>query len=140
RFRSERDRLLIVLGAKHPEILKAEGQIAAAQTTLNRLKNNPPPQPEKPDVRVDHPAVVVAEQPAMAQVKSQLEANRVELENLSKDESRIRTDIERYQNRLSITPVREQQLTGIMRDYELQKLAYADLLNKEQQSQLATNM
>jgi polysaccharide chain length determinant protein (PEP-CTERM system associated) len=134
----DRDRMLIVFGSKHPEALKAEGQVAAAEAALKRLKGaapatqkaaSPVTQPDKP-----------TDQPAVAQIKSQLEANRVELDQLAKDETRLRADLERYQNRLNLTPVREQQLTGILRDYDLQKKEYEDLLSKEQQSQLATNL
>jgi hypothetical protein len=39
-----------------------------------------------------------------------------------------------------MTPVREQQLASILRDYELSKQDYADLLGKETQSQLATSL
>ena len=49
-----------------------------------------------------------------AQIKSQLEANRVEMENLSNDEKQLKASLSQYQNRLNLTPVREQQLTGIL--------------------------
>jgi polysaccharide chain length determinant protein (PEP-CTERM system associated) len=138
RVRLERDRMLIVFGSKHPEALKAEGQVAAAEAALKRLKGTVPTtqKAESPATQPDKPA----DQPAVAQIKSQLEANRLELDNLAKDETRLRADLDRYQNRLNLTPVREQQLTGILRDYDLQKKEYEDLLSKEQQSQLATNL
>jgi polysaccharide chain length determinant protein (PEP-CTERM system associated) len=138
RVRLDRDRLLTVFGSRHPEAIKAEGQVMAAEAALKRLKSNAPTT-QKPESLATKPAKP-ADQPVVAQIKSQLESNRVELEQLAKDETRLRADLDRYQNRLNLTPVREQQLTGILRDYELQKLAYADLLNKEQQSQLATNL
>jgi hypothetical protein len=43
-----------------------------------------------------------------------LEANRVEMENLSNDEKQLKASLSQYQNRLNLTPVREQQLTGIL--------------------------
>ena len=76
----------------------------------------------------------------MAQVKSQLEANRLEIDNLLKDEKQLRASLTQYQNRWNLTPVREQQLTSLNRDYELVKKDYEDLANKEQQSQLATSL
>jgi hypothetical protein len=82
----------------------------------------------------------VMDQPAVAQIKSQLEANRVEMENLSNDEKQLKASLSQYQNRLNLTPVREQQLTGILRDYDLQKLDYTDLVSKALQSELATNL
>ena len=76
----------------------------------------------------------------MAQLRSQLEANRLEIANLSKDETQQKAIVSQYQKRLNLTPVREQQLSGILRDYELSKQDYADLLGKAQQSQLATSL
>jgi capsular polysaccharide biosynthesis protein len=62
------------------------------------------------------------------------------MDNLSKEETQLKASLAQYQNRLNLTPVREQQLTGLLRDYDLQKQNYADLVNKELQSQLATNL
>jgi hypothetical protein len=69
-----------------------------------------------------------------------LEANRLEIENLLKSEQQLKESVSKYEARLNLAPVREQQLTGILRDYELLKQHYADLLGKEQQSQLATTL
>ena len=49
-------------------------------------------------------------------------------------------DIDQYRSRLNLSPVREQQLTSLQRDYDLLKQHYGDLLKKEQESQLATNL
>ena len=57
-----------------------------------------------------------------------------------KYEEQQKAIISEYQNRLNLTPVREQQLTSLLRDYELSKQDYADLLGKEQQSQLAASL
>ncbi len=69
-----------------------------------------------------------------------MEANRLDIENLTKAEAQQKALIAQYQNRLNLTPVREQQLAGILRDEELSKKDYADLLDKEQQSQLAMSL
>jgi uncharacterized protein involved in exopolysaccharide biosynthesis len=76
----------------------------------------------------------------VAQLKSQLEANRVEVANLTKDAAAVKAEMAKYQNRLNQTPLREQQLSGILRDYDLLKQDYADLLSKQMQSQLAANL
>jgi polysaccharide biosynthesis transport protein len=76
----------------------------------------------------------------MAQINGQLEANRLEINNLTKDERRLEAAIEEYQSRLNETPVREQELAGMLRNYELLKQDYADLLSKKMQSELAGNL
>jgi uncharacterized protein involved in exopolysaccharide biosynthesis len=76
----------------------------------------------------------------LEQLKSQLEANQLEVANLLKDEKKLKETIAQYQSRLNQTPVREQQLAGILRDYDLLKQDYTDLLGKKMQSQLAANL
>ena len=75
-----------------------------------------------------------------AQVKSQLEANQLEIENLGKDQKRLEEQIALYQRRLNLTPVREQQLNTVLNDYNESKKNYDDLLGKKTQSQLASSL
>src|SRR6185437_8751716 len=69
-----------------------------------------------------------------------LASNGVELANLTRDEKQAKAQIEHYQVRLNLTPVREQELAGLMRDYDLLKQDYTDLLGKETQSRLAASL
>ena len=69
-----------------------------------------------------------------------MEANRLEIENLLRDEKQLKASLAQYQSRLNLTPVREQQLLGLTRDYDLMKKDYEDLVSKEMQSQLATSL
>jgi len=146
RLRSERASLSSKFAPQHPDVTRADREIAAAEAVVEHLKANLP-KVEKVEGS-SHPATAaqvavagaVPDQPAVAQIKSQLEANRVEMENLSNDEKQLKASLAQYQSRLNLTPVREQQLTGILRDYDLQKLDYTDLVSKALQSELATNL
>jgi polysaccharide chain length determinant protein (PEP-CTERM system associated) len=142
RLQSERAKLVRDYKPIHPDVVSIEREIAAKQAQVESLKTMKALQPASPDVT---PTAAVTpggaeEEGSIAQVKSQLESNRLEIENLSKDEKRLKEVISQYQNRLNITPVREQQLAEILRDYELSKQDYSDLLGKEQQSQLAMSL
>jgi uncharacterized protein involved in exopolysaccharide biosynthesis len=145
RLRSEKAALTSKFAPQHPDVTRTDREIAAAEAVVEHLKANLPKvekvegsgQPAATQVAV---AAVASDQPAVAQIKSQLEANRVEMENLSNDEKQLKASLAQYQSRLNLTPVREQQLTGILRDYDLQKLDYTDLVNKALQSELATNL
>ena len=144
RLRSEKAALSSKFAPQHPDVTRTDREIAAAEAVVEHLKANLP-KVEKVEGSA-HPAAVaqvpgaVPDQPAVAQIKSQLEANRVEMENLSNDEKQLKASLAQYQSRLNLTPVREQQLTGILRDYDLQKLDYTDLVSKALQSELATNL
>ena len=143
RLRTERANLLVRFTPQHPDVLKINRDISAAEATLEGLKaagvvNEETSNPTASTVA--RKSSGAADNPALAQVRSQLEANRVEIDNLLKDEKQLKASLAQYQNRLNLTPVREQQLMGLTRDYDLMKQDYGDLVNKEMQSQLATSL
>jgi polysaccharide chain length determinant protein (PEP-CTERM system associated) len=74
------------------------------------------------------------------EVQSQLKANAVEIENREKSIQQIQRQIEGYQARLNTTPVREQQLADLTRDYDQSRKNYESLLAKRDQSEMATNL
>src|SRR5207302_7305314 len=76
----------------------------------------------------------------LAQVESQLQATNLEITNRQAEMKRIQGEVEQYQSRLNLTPMREQQLTGLTRDYEQQKMNYDSLLAKKLQSETATDL
>lgn len=137
-------------GDRYPEIVELQSEIAAAKAALANAK------PANSTVGGDDgkggtaktqnpataglPAAAPSDTASTAQIESQLESNRLEIENLSRDELQLKAKITIYQERLNLTPVREQQLAGLMRDDELLKKEYSDLLSKELESQLATNL
>lgn len=76
----------------------------------------------------------------VGQLRSQMEENKLEIANLAKDERQLQASIARYQSAINQAPVLDEQLAGILRNYELLKQEYADLLNKEMQSQLSAEL
>jgi capsular polysaccharide biosynthesis protein len=52
----------------------------------------------------------------------------------------VEGQVNAYQGRLNQTPIREQQLADLTRDYDQSKSNYDSLLKKQMQSQLATNL
>ncbi|MGH9350590.1 MAG: hypothetical protein ACRD2G_00225, partial [Terriglobia bacterium] len=85
-------------------------------------------------------STTAAESSSEAQLRSQLEANRIQMEDLTKSEKQLEQQIAQYEQRLNQTPVREQQLSDILRGYDLAKKNYDDLLGKVTQSEMATSL
>jgi len=127
---NERKTLLGFRPPYDPEVAKLDDYIARTKALLQKLKTNRP----------EAERAAEPDDASIAQLRGQLESNRVQVQNLTKDQDRLKQAIEQYQNRLNQTPVREQQLAGLLQDIELGKQHYADLLAKEQQSQLATTL
>ncbi|MBV8865950.1 MAG: hypothetical protein JO210_11195, partial [Acidobacteriaceae bacterium] len=147
RLKAKKAALLSVYTPEFPDVIKVNGEIAQAEASLKALIAAKA-DTERDDTTQSSSGARPAEvssgnaqvDTSVAQVKSQLDANRVELENLARDEKQAKADIAQYQERLNLTPVREQQLAGLLRDYDLLKQDYTDLLSKETQSQLAGSL
>lgn len=136
RLLAEKRTLLAIYTASHPDVLKKQTEVAVQETLLKSLRSA---KPAIVDGR-DGSAEGVTEDMVFAQLRSQLRANKLESENLANKEQKLRAGVDLYQSRLDLTPVREQELTSIQRDYDLLKLHYGELMKKEQESQLASDL
>jgi polysaccharide chain length determinant protein (PEP-CTERM system associated) len=111
-----RDELLVDLKAKSTSGGQAS-QASGARDTRNGVQNS-----------------------ALAQVESQLQANKVEITNREQSAASLKARIDQYQARLNDEPAREQELDDITRGYDQSKANYDDLLKKKNESALATSM
>ena len=141
RLQAERRTLLTAYTPQHPDVLKKDQEIKLQKNVVEDLKAAKTA--KATDTKQEQPAEVAPdpeEDLGVVQLTSQLQANAFEIENLNKKEQKLRTEIDQYRSRLNLTPIREQQLTSMQRDYDLLRQHYGDLLRKEQESQLATNL
>ena len=76
----------------------------------------------------------------LAQVRGQLEANQVEIANREQAIVSLKARVNDYQSRLNAVPAVQQQLADLTRGYDQSKQNYDDLLKKESDSEMATNM
>lgn len=133
RKRSERAALLGRFTPRHPDVLKKEQEIATIDAVLRHLRG-------------DSAAVGGAQglgtsdDPMLAEVIRQAENSAHEFENLNREAARLRSAIGQYEGRLNLAPLREQQLSGLLRDYDLSKQEYTALLNRQLQAELASNL
>jgi succinoglycan biosynthesis transport protein ExoP len=77
--------------------------------------------------------------PAM-QMQSQLSANKQKIAHLEQTARKLDKQIDEYQNRLNVVPLREQELARINRDHEQARAAYESLVNKKTQSEMAASL
>ena len=76
----------------------------------------------------------------MMQIESQLKANQLEIQNYQKQSNDLESRIAAYQARLNLTPETEQELAEVSRGYEESKANYDSLLQKQNESELATSL
>jgi polysaccharide chain length determinant protein (PEP-CTERM system associated) len=123
---------------KHPDVIRLKGEIAAAEAMKSRIEKDQKGQAETPNRKLS-PSELQAQAPLM-QIESSLKANASEIASDRAEIKNINNQIGQYQGRLNLTPMREQQLAGIIRDHEQSQKNYDELLKKSQQSELATSL
>lgn len=132
RLQSERADLLKNFTPRHPEVVKKDREIATIQTVLDRVKSG--------TITGDAQVAISSDDLALTESIRQAAANRAEIDSLSKQEQSARTEVQQYQTRLNLAPVREQQLQQILRDREAYSKDYDDLRKNQMQSQLTTTL
>jgi polysaccharide biosynthesis transport protein len=132
RLQSEKTALLTRYTARHPDVIRKDQEITTTQTAISQLGG--------PSTGDKQSSLAAPSDPALAELLRQAETASHEVDTLSKEEARLQSEIGRYQGHLNLTPVREQQLNALVRDYDLIKHDYSDLLNRQLQSQLATTV
>jgi len=128
---------------KHPDVVRLKKQIADAEDLKQQmdaeLKSDKSGGTLDSVGRPRNLSDLQAMSP-MLQIDGQIKSNQLEIANRKQEIRRLEAQIEAYQARLNLTPVREQQLAAITRDHEQSRTNYESLLNKKMQSEMATNL
>lgn len=74
------------------------------------------------------------------EIRSQIKSNEMEIADRKREIKQLEQYVDQYKGRLNQTPVREQQLADINRDYDQSRANYESLLAKSNQSALSTNL
>lgn len=118
--------------ADYPDVLKARRELEA---TKKRLEAANAPAPSTAATK--KPAIV---NPQIQQLRAQLEASQGGVTAKKAEQSRIEQQINLYQSRLQLSPMVGEQYKQLTRDYETAQHFYNDLLNKKNQSEMATEL
>ena len=129
----------------HPDVVQLKDKLSKMEKLKQDIDSEitANQQPAKTTSDVDPGAALQVQHGStspMMQIQSQLKANGLEIQNYQQREKKIESDITTYQARLNLTPETEQELADISRGYEESKSNYNSLLQKQNQSQLATSL
>jgi len=133
------------LTEEHPDVIALENKIAKTEKLKKDLETEIASHPDagKATTTVD-PSVAAQVQrggtTSMMQMQSQLKVIKLEIENHEQHAKDLESQISAYRMRLNLTPQTEQQLADVSRGYEESKANYNSLLQKQNQSQLATSL
>ena len=115
---------------EHPDVVKLRNQIA----DFRRRMTAPPKQEEN---AVATPKVDSLQ---VQQLRAKLRQDDLSIADLTRRQTQIQEQIAQLQGRLQASPVVEQQLKEITRNYQTAQDFYNDLLKKREQSAMATDL
>jgi polysaccharide biosynthesis transport protein len=126
---------------RHPDVVRMKQEIAATtrlrDEALERQKLQAKSASQQPD---DDKLQPDTDNTAVMQVASQLKANELDITNRKTEIKRLEASIEGYQERLNLSPAREQEMAALTRDHEQSRTYYESLLAKRNQSEMATDL
>lgn len=126
----------------YPEVESLKDEISRTEKILNMLlaesKIKGADGKHANDTSVE--AAGSTESAASLQLQSQLQANEIEITNREQAITALKARVGSYQDRLNSAPAREQELADLTRGYDQSKANYDELLKKQNESEMATNM
>jgi len=126
---------------EYPDVRKLKEQINNTIKMKQQMEaemKSAASQPSTANAPVDE-ADLKADAPTL-ELRSQLKANQVEIANRERNINSLQAQVAQYQARLNQSPIREQELTELMRGYDQSKADYDSLLKRKNESELATNL
>ena len=135
-------------GDDHPDVLRLKREVeetreikqkgAKAEEELRAARLLPVPVQRKV-APAPAPLPLTGGQPIEA-LRAQLTALEGEIANSKKEQERVLLSIASYQRRVETVPIREQEVADLVREYEMSKEHYSDLLSKGISAREATQL
>ena len=136
----------------HPEVRRVEAELALAQAAEARAEQirqaqartkNPVDAPRAVPATPENTALnteLKIETERAATAKAQLETADQEIKTRNAERQRMQSELAQSQKRVESLPMREQQMAGLMRDYETSKANYHSLLDKKMSAEMSRDM
>jgi polysaccharide chain length determinant protein (PEP-CTERM system associated) len=130
RLKAERETLLKNYTPQYREVVAKDEQIAQLEGAAQAVKSGAPlPQ-----------AVLATADSNISQLGGQLEANKLEIDSLTNEETRQNAKITEYERRLNAAASLEQQLASMVRESNELGADVTDVMKKEQQTGMAVDV
>ena len=130
KLRTELTELRTRASAKHPDVLRVQGEISAIEKALAETAK---------EAKLD-PAQSAALLSSPDDIKHALRELDHELKNLKAEEQRLRAEVGSYQRRVERSPHHAQEFQQLERDYKMTKDLYFSVLQRYEDAQLAESM
>ncbi len=118
---------------EHPDIIKLKNSI-------EQMKKRLAEEPQKNPLGSGSPQTSKSEPPQMQQLRARLRQDELNIADLTKRQGQIQNQIGVLQARVQASPVVEQQLKEMTRNYQSALEFYNDLLKKSNNSEMAKDL
>ncbi len=114
---------------KHPDVVRLKAEIEDLKKKIEAAKN-------VPDVEyASNPT-----NPAYINLQTQIESKRLEIPALEQQVKEYKRLIEYYQQKMANTPVVDKTLAAMQSDYDVARMNYQELVNKETQAKISESL
>lgn len=147
---SDKDRLASLLAhgytERHPDVQKLKAKIAQEENegpkaVVPAVPVPPPAAPPKVEVAKGiKPRPVSSMNFVNPVLESQLKGYDDEIAKHKREQERLKKLVGEYQTKLDAIPVREQEISDLVRDYEISKAHYTQLLGNQLSAETATEL
>ena len=117
----------------HPDVIKNQSEIADLQARLREKKKQVVP--AKPAL-----ASAPANSPELNQMRLTLNMAEATIRSKQDERARLQRQLQNYEGKIQLSPAVEEKYKVLTRDYESSLQFYKDLLSKETQSEMATDL
>jgi uncharacterized protein involved in exopolysaccharide biosynthesis len=141
--RNQRNTMLKQYTPDHPDIKRLNKEIAVLEERLTTSQGESTPSPESTgpqEATVSSGTGPDEYQLQIAQLRTQVEDLRVQVQRRVKEQEKIREEMASYQAKVDSVPKIEQLQKELMRDYDITSKHYQELLGKKNEAEMATNL
>jgi len=114
--------------AEHPDVIKLKAQIEETKRRIAATTDNKPTTPST--------SGPTRESPQIQQLRAKIKLDDISIADALKHQAQIQQQISQLQSRVQASPMVEQQLKELMRNYQTASDMYNDLLKRQQSSSM----
>lgn len=119
----------------HPSVIRVKNEIAQLQKKIQAS-----PQQEEADAKAESETGTPEDSPQIQQLRAQLHQEDLSIQQKKRDQAQLQHQIKVLQARIQLSPRIQQEFKGLTRDYQTALSFYNDLLKKQKESQMATDL
>jgi len=124
--------LLAKYTPEHPDVIKLKSQIEDTKQRMAATSESKPASAGSPGA--------TRESPQIQQLRARIKLDEVSIADAVKHQAQIQDEIRQLQGRVQASPMVEQQLKDLMRNYQTASDIYNDLLKRQQNSSMVRDM